>query len=479
MVDFGPGEDAMQGFIRHQVINILQPVAETIQDLQAQLEHFRKDLALTDGRVANNKSDVEQLERNHLALKASNKDINSHLDKLQVEATKDSEELIRTCKDLQANKAALTKLNEKTQNNKAAHEVLQQKFDDLDAMTRLMKSDFGQFDNVFRTVLKNFNQLKDDHNDLHTRHIEHNSKLEQVEQKTTGTDRAFQKFLKDHRHQCEEDTQILSNLTSHTNELAALLDDTRESLHKQGVDLQTAIADIQLLTSGLDHENFGFKLSQLERQHAEMVANLQRTMDTLVKTDHTLARLGDEFVGNKLTVQSILQDLGVKTADNINSISEISRAQQRHGDVLKDTVWRTDKASRDHKRLYEQQAFTEQEVAGIQGVNKVTSEKLDAHAQEQYRTRSDLAGLNKEAELGLTQLRGDMGATSATLSKLSNRFEACNHNILGVGKGLQDVHKHTLSGEHNMVSPKSARTITPLRKPRTAAAGSGLLQPQV
>jgi len=112
-------------------------------------------------------------------------------------------------------------------------------------------------------------------------------------------------------------------------------------------------------------------------------------------------------------------------------------------------------------------------------VNKVTSEKLDAHAQEQYRTRSDLAGLNKEAELGLTQLRGDMGATSATLSKLSNRFEACNHNILGVGKGLQDVHKHTLSGEHNMVSPKSARTITPLRKPRTAAAGSGLLQPQV
>jgi chromosome segregation ATPase len=479
MAELGHGEDAMQGFIRHQVINILQPVAESIQDIQAQLEHFRKDLALTDGRVDNNKSDLEQSERDILALRASNKDINSQLDKLQVEATKDSEELTRTNKDLQANKAALTKLNEKTQHNKAAHEVLQQKFDDLDTMTRLMKGDFGQFDLVFRTHLKNFNQHKDDHGDLHARHLEHGSKLEQAEQKASATDRAFQKFLKDHRHQCEEDTQILSNLTKHINEVAALVDDTRESLHKQGVDLQTATADIQLLSAGLDHENFGFKVSQLERQHAEVVANLQRTIDTLAKSDHTLARLGDEFVGNKLTVQSILQDLGVKTADNMNSISELAKAQQRHGDVLKDTVWRTDKADRDHRRLYEQQATTEQDVAGIQGVNKVTAEKLDAHAQEQQRTRSDLAALNKEADAGLAQLRGDMGSTSATLSKLSNRFEACNHNIQGIGKGMQDVHKHTLKGEHNMVSPKSARTITPLRKPRTPAMSGGLLQPQV
>jgi len=468
----------MQGFVRHQVINILQPVAETVQDIQAQLEHFRKDLELTDGRVATNKSDLEQQEHNILGLRTSNKEIKAQIEKLQMEATKDSEELTRTNQDLQATKSVLAKLNEKTQHNKAAHEVLQQKFEDMDAMASLMKRDLGQFDQVFRTHMKSFNQLKDDHDDLHARHMEQCSKLEQTEQTTSGTDRAFQKFLKEHRHQCEEDTQILSNLTNHMNELAALVDDTRESLHKQGVDLQTATADIQLLTAGLDHENFGFKFSQLERQHAEAVANLQRTMDTLAKTDHTLAVLGDEFVGNKLTVQSILQDLGVKTADNMNSISELAKAQQRQGDVLKDTVWRADKAARDQKRLYEQQAATEQEIAGIQGVNKMTVEKLDAHAQEQQRTRSDITSLNKESDAGLNQLRGDLGAASTTLSKLSNRFDTCNHNIQGVGKGLQDVRLHTIKGEHNMLSPKSARTITPLRKSRTPTKTGGLLQAQ-
>merc|ERR1719410_69466 len=101
-------------------------------------------------------------------------------------------------------------------------------------MTRQMKRDSAQLDQVFRAHMKNFNQLKDDHGDLHARHMEQGSKLEEVEQRTSGTDRAFQKFLKDHRHQCVEDTQILSNLTKHMNELAALVDDTRESLHKQG-----------------------------------------------------------------------------------------------------------------------------------------------------------------------------------------------------------------------------------------------------
>jgi len=320
--------------------------------------------------------------------------------------------------------------------------------------------------------VKNFNQLKDDHNDLHGRHLEHGNKLEQAEQVLGGTDRAFQKFLKDHRHQCEEDTQILSNITKHLNELSALVDDTRESVHKQGLDIQTAVADIQLLTGALDQDNFDFRVSQLERQHDGMAGNLQRTIDMLNKTEDTVTRLGDEFVNSKITVQSILQDLGIKTADNINTISELSKVLQRQGDVLADTAQKTDRASRDQKRLYEQQNAAEQEIDGIKGVNKMTTEKLDAHAHEQSRTRSDLASLNNEADARLSRLRGDLGATGATLTKLSSRFKACNHNIQGVGKGLQDVHNHTLMGEHNLITPKSARTVTPVRRKRTPSTGT-------
>jgi len=359
----------MQGVIRHQVINILQPVTETIQEIQAQLEHFEKDLALTDGRLANHESDLEQYGRNNIALRASNADIKSQLGKFQVETTKVSEELACTNQDLQVNKTALAKLNETTQHNKAADEELQQKFDDMDTMTRLMKREFGQFDQVFRTHIKNFNQLKDHHNDLHTRHMEHGSKLEQVEQKTDCTDCALQKFLKDHRHQRVEDTQILSNLTEHMKELTDLVDDTRESLHVQGLEIKTANADIQLLTVGLAHENYGFKLGQLECQHLEVAANLQRIVDRLADTDHILARLGDEFVANKLSVQSILKDLSVTTADNMNSISELAKAQQRHRDVLQETVWRTDKAQNDHSKPLASRRL----LASREGVNKVTA----------------------------------------------------------------------------------------------------------
>lgn len=464
-------EGAMQGFIRHQVISILQPVTEEIQDIQAQLEHFRKDMALTDGQVAANKADVENTERDILALKVSDKDLQSQIDTVRLEATKDSEELIRTNQDLQANKAVLAELNSKSQRSRAAHEELQLKFEDMGNLVSALNKHFGQFDQVIWTHVRNFNQLKDDHNDLHGRHLEHGKKLEQAEQELGGTDRAFQKFLKEHRHQCEEDTQVLSNITKQVNGLSALVDDTRESLHNQGLGLQTVTSDFQLLTSKLNH-SFPNSINQLEVKHAEMAANLQKTTEALTKTEYNVAELRTDVSCYRPGLQKTLQDLGIKAADNMNSVSELSKVVQRQGDVIADTTLRTDKASRNLKRLYEQQTASEQEIVSIRVVNKVTTEMLEAHAREHQRTRSDLTSLSRESDASLSQLRSDLGATGAMLRKLSNSFETCNHYIQGVGKGLQDVHNHTLMGEHNLIRPKSPRTITPLRKPRTPLPGT-------
>jgi hypothetical protein len=47
MAELGQGEDALQGFVCHQVINILQLAAETIRDIRAQLAHFCNDRGST------------------------------------------------------------------------------------------------------------------------------------------------------------------------------------------------------------------------------------------------------------------------------------------------------------------------------------------------------------------------------------------------------------------------------------------------
>lgn len=461
------GEDSTQGFMRHQMINILQPITEEVQDLQAALELLRKDLNFANGRLDQHQKDLEEHDKEILANKTADKAMQERLNKMQVQAKSDQEELGRTQQDLQGTKAALSKMNEKAQHNKAKAELNESRVGDLLLAFNQMKKDLESVDVLLHGHIKGVNQLKDHHGDLHKRHNDQAEKLDEAAYVAGNTDRALNKFLKDHQHQCEEDSQILIGMKRHMNEFAALLDETREAVHQQGLGLMAANATLQTFgpkSGGVRGENMGDRFGQLERQQAEVVKDLQRTMDRVAQNFNSVTDLGDEFGAHKVATQSVLQDLGMKTMDNTDCISELARTVQRQGDVLNDTTERAYKVARDQKRLHEQQALTENDVVGLEGRYKKTTEALDGYKMEQQRTRADMLVLGREADSDLTQLRGDLGATSASLGKLTSRFGVCEHNVSGFGKGIQDVTKHTLKGEHNLLSPKSARNqLQPIR----------------
>jgi len=473
------GEDSMQGLVRHQVVSILQPIAEEVHDLQAQIDHLRKDIAHTEGRVDQHKKTLDNQDREILANRAADKEMYTIIDKIRVEAVKDQEELGRTQQDLQGTKAALSKLNEKTHHSKAQAELTDQRVVGLAGNVSNLQKDLESVGELFRGHKKDINQLQDSNYALHNQHQKHFDKLDQASAMATNTDRVLNKFMKDHKHQCDEDMQILANITKQMNELAAVLDDTRQAVHNQGLDLQAVYLEIRHMTPSAGQEGgTGFKIERMERIQAETVDNLQRTMERLAKADHTIADLAGEFKGTKLTIQESLRELGLKISENVISISELARRLQRQGDALKDTTWRADKVARDQKRLYEQQALTDKEVVGLHNNYKTTNDRLEGYQHEQQRTRADLTVLGREADSGLTQLRGDIGTANTNLSKLTSRFEATNQNIQGVGKGLQDVTRHTLMGEHNLLSPKSVRHKMPpiqVRTPRTGLSPSPIL----
>jgi len=435
---------------------------------------LRKDLAFANGRLGQHQKALDDHDQAILSNKAADNAMHERLNGMQVYAASDAEELIRTQQDLQGTKAALGKINEKAQHNKAKAELNESRVGDLVLGFNQMRKDLEGLDMVLRGHIKGVNQLKDNHDDLHTSHYDQVKKLDEAASLASDTDRALNKFFKDHRHQCEEDAQILGTMKKHMNEFAVLLDETREAVHQQGLALQAANASILTFgaKSGQGGENVGTKFGQLERQLAEVVKDLKRTMERVAETDNSLAELRDAFGGNQISTQSTLQDLGMKTNDNTNCIRQLAWTVQRQGDVLKDTTECAGKVARDQKRLHEQQALTEDDVLGLQGKYTTTNDKLDGYKSEQQRTRADMLVLGRETNSGLSQLRGDLGATSSSLGSLASRFEVCNHNMNGFGKGLQDVTKHTLQGEHNLLSPKSARNRSQpirVRSPRVSA----------
>lgn len=458
----------MQGFIRHQMINMLQPIAEEVQDLKAALDTFRKDIAFANGRLDQHQRELEGHDQAILANKAADKALQERIGKMQVQATNDAEELTRTQQDLQGAKAALGKMNEKAQINKSKAELNESRVGDLAVGVDQIKKDLESLDVMLHGHIKGVSQLQDNHGDLAKLHTDQALKLDEASYVAGNTDRALNKFLKDHQHQCEEDSQILMGMRKHMNEIAAVLDETREAVHQQGLALMAANASIANhfgpKGGGLRGENMGDRFGQLERVQNEAVKDLQRTMDRVAQNFNSLTELGDEFGAYKVATQSVLQDLGMKTMDNTDCISELARTVHRQGDVLNDTTERAYKVARDTKRLYEKQDLTENDVVGLGDRHKKTLEALGGYKMEQQRTRADMLLLGQEANSGLAALRADTAATSTSLGKLTSRFEVCNHNVNGFGKGIQDVTKHTAAGEHNLISPKAARNrIQPIR----------------
>jgi len=456
----GEGEDAMQGLIRHQVVNILQPIADNVRELQAQLGHMRKDIALTDAGVSKNRASLDQHDRELLAVRTGAGQMNARIDKTQLELHKDREESAIFRTDLDNFQIAIQRMDERQQHAKSLAEVLEQKVADLGSTTLMLQHNSDKMDGNIRETARSLAQLHGSHEHLNNRHLQHANKLEETGFLRDRIERDFEIFLREHKQQSEEDTQLLQNLNVHMNKFSAMLDETRTALHKQECNMKTVQTEVEVLRIDLVAESGAIKkLDQLERRQTGTAEALKRTIDSASATEQSLEQLGDSFVANKVSVAANIEDLITKTEDNAECIAALLKAQQNQGDVLKDTLWKTDKSQRGLQRLQEQAAGTENEVHGLLQWHKTAKEKIDSQTAEHQKTKAEVHALGKDMDHNMHAVKGDLGSASDTLAQLANRFEDCHKNIQGVHRGLSDVNRHVVLGEHGMLTPKPNRSV--------------------
>lgn len=466
-------EDSMQGLIRHMICMILQPFAEHVRQLQTQMLHAQKDMHLLDDRVNHNKAHLDAHDRDILGMRSTDGALSARMDKMALEIAKEHEEAVKLEHDLEATKVALTKTNDRAQNLKMYVDAMQQRFDELDDGVAGMKGNVTKMDKTLKGHLKQFSQLKEAHDELIGRHSDGAGALDMHKEQYESLEREFQRFLKNHKKQTEEDTQILGSLNAHVTSLHAVVEDTRDSLQKTSSDLRSTNGDVQMVRDTLEHVTGQLKVvDEMQRAQQDMNHNLRKTMEMLSKTDDAVEKLGDSFVLDRKSANAVMQDLRAKAETHAESISGLSKMQSRQGDLLKDTVWRTDKLQRESKRLQEQADNDEMELQNLSASLKNANIKLEAHAQEHLKTQQDMQGLTKELDNSMNQMKGDLGTTGSTLAKLNARFEATTGNIQGIGKGLQDVHRHIQAGENGMLSPKTARQVNQNMLPALSARGS-------
>lgn len=469
-------ENTMQGFIRRNIVSILHPVGEHIRELQQQIQHMKKDVALIDADVRRNKDSLEQHDRDLLAAKAGATQTNARLDKLQTEFVKSNEDRRMLESDHEKTKTGLTNNDNRLQNLNATVRVLQQRNDDLDANVCSLKVNLSKAEKNLVCQGKSLSNLKDSHEDLLNRHSNTEAKLEETQNNSGSTNRDLLKHVKLFEHQREDDAVNIKRLNDFVANLQNMLDDANGGLSKQANEIKLVEAGVQQLRQVLDHENGASKkIETLQLKQCEMNRVLNKCDERLDAIENNVQEQLNTIDNDREYVHIQMQEQQEKINTTVFDIASLETAQQRYGkeiSSIRDIVACTDKLQRDHKKLQEQADSTEQEVMKLSMIQKAATSSLENHTHKHKRAQEDLQQMTKEVDSTIQGLKGELGTVKSVLTKLGAHYDSCNQNIQGLSKGFQDAHRHIVNPDGGMLPRKPSRgmalPVIPPRTPRTA-----------
>mmetsp|Transcript_99352 Transcript_99352/g.281366 ORF Transcript_99352/g.281366 Transcript_99352/m.281366 type:complete len:500 (+) Transcript_99352:59-1558(+) len=449
-------EESMQSFVHDHMVQMMQPMHENLRRLQQQLEHFSKDLVLTDMKANEANAKGEQHDHEILQLRNSDSQATSLINQANTKITKEVEDREKLETKFAASQQAQAKANERQQHTMASIEGVDRRLAHLDSNFMSLKSFVAKSDEFLKAHLKDYDELRARHDDLHTRHEIVGRKLQQTYDLREAGERDLQALMRLNQHQQEEHNVIVGDVVGHLKRLQKGHDASNIFAEKQATDLQLTQDRLQQVKDALDHKDgVSSTLVSLESKDAEIAGGLAKAIERLDKLDKALERLmgdgissggGGDSKGSQSNINETVEELVLKMEIVLADVSKLANAQQKHGLDLKDTAMLADKLQRDQKRMKDKTDRTDLEVATLGTSHDRASSKFDSHAVNHNRLLSDVQTIDNNVTQNLHEVRNDLGTTSASLSKLRSNYDAANRNIHGLTKGFQDANKLTGRG---------------------------------
>jgi len=464
-------EESMQSFVQHHVLAALQPVAEHVRELQQQLQHVTKDLALTDSKVEENSAGLVKVDRELLDMRTSHGQVNSWVNQAKISMAKEAEVRGKLERDHDATKAAVQRANERHQHCMHTVEGLERQLGQLNTGFDALKGSVVGAERGLQEQGASLADLKDSHSDLTTRHGTAAGKLQQAAELAETTERDLQRLAQAHGRETQEILVVLSDLDSFTKNIQAKLDETTEYADKQTLELNKTRGVVQTMKAALDHKDGrSRKLDGMQARDDEMDSNLRRITEDLERLQKKVEAMNVSDGGDKNEgggSNELLDELRLRLECLESDVGRLGNTQAAHVVHLKESIMAIEKIQRDQARIKDNADSTAQEVAGLATSHKQASSKMDMHALEQQRLQSNVNNVRGEVDAGFQQVKGDLGSTSRTLAKLRSHYDASNTNMFGLAKGFQDA------GRQVVGSPQTARAALPTPEPSTPRGPRG------
>merc|ERR1712039_230818 len=152
-----------------------------------------------------------------------------------------------------------------------------------------------------------------------------------------------------------------------------------------------------------------------------------------------------------------MQSLDEKAEKNSSDMQRLKETLQSHGDQIQSATLRATSMENDNRKFGKRLDAFDRETQSLNLWQQGATEKFEAHAADLERMQSELQQAHKGLDSTNANLDGtktELASAQEVLTKVSSRLDLLHKYFHGLGKGLQETHRHVAAGDSGMLAPK-------------------------
>lgn len=469
------GGDLMQDFVRLHMTSILQPFAEGVRELQAQLEQFASELAQLQEDSCSHASRLDQQEGQLGVFSSGAADASQQLEKLQADLASVKKERNRLEGNHEMTKAAVGKTKDMLSELAAAVEELQQSVGESSRKIGDVERGLSESETKITEYMEvRLNKQGKVCRDLNERQAEFTRSSQQVRAIAEAAETAVRELTSTCQQRQRQDAESFTGFTERLAGVEAQLVSVSSDVQAHASGLQSVDRELQHLKTWTEQlQSVKHLLSQQSEAASSMDAQLRR----LENVEGQLIAIREDAAASRQEQNNEMNSLEKRVEGNIADIMRWKDTQKAHCDLISGAGQRLADLETAQRELEGRAATSDAELQALEAWrNSCADEQLAVHASALEAVRADVQRMEMEARKahsGLQDVGNELGTNKELISKLGARLDLCYEYFNGLGKGLQEAHRQ-IAGSEGMLPPKPGSMLPAIsaRKPNTPRQGT-------
>jgi len=471
----GEGENMMKVFMEEHVIQILQPIAETVQDIQRSIKKLKDDAANANAIVDRSAEIIASHDQKFVLFSAGLARINDDMQHQRIEVSEALDRQVTMEGDIDLTKASLNKTEAYLQaNTNVCHEI-RKAVDDIDSRMRQMELSMSETNVNHMAFADRLSDLRNLHEGLNDRHMQMMTSMQQLRQSDENTRSVLKRSIatgdkqkKDAQRSfqlLDDRMKIVENMVLDTNHKTQAHEKAIKGFNSAMKEIVGDLGDVVGVQQGMNaktderSEPKAAAVAEKQASPAEKFGNrMGRIEENIAALHRSLGLEKDNMAGRHKELEDVVNKVLIEHRGISVCVDQVNKTHKSHEESIRSNDSRITLLDSNMDKTLNIADKNDSDVRSLMVNFRELGLVIDMEKHERDKTNTNLANNSRGLEATnqeMQNLSKDFIDMHGSMTKIGMRLELAHEYFQGMGKGLQDTHKRVTAGLDGMVPPKS------------------------